>query len=105
MVLITFIVLVLLTISAVSANNVNVNQTEDSLDLLGENQNSIYVDAIFGLDSNNGFSNESSIKTISKAISISGGDDNIYLADGTYSGLENTRLKIGRAHVWTPVTS
>lgn len=95
--LITFIVLVLLTISAVSANNVNVNQTEDSLDLLGENQNSIYVDAIFGLDSNNGFSNESSVKTISKAISISGGDDNIYLADGTYSGLENTRLNITKS--------
>lgn len=65
--------------------------------VLTENPTDIYVDAIVGYDSNDGLAEDSSLKTIKKAITIANDDDNIYLADGKYSDTGNTRLTIDKS--------
>ena len=66
-------------------------------EVLTENPTDIYVDAVVGYDINDGLAEDSSLKTINKAISIANDDDNIYLADGVYSGSKNTRLNIDKS--------
>lgn len=60
-------------------------------------QSSIYVDEVNGNDENNGKSWDSPIKTFNKALEIANDDDTICLADGKYSGLDNTKLSIDKS--------
>lgn len=88
--LVLFIVLMLLSVSSVTAHN---NLTDgDDIGLNGNNE--IYVD-VHGSDSNNG-SQSSPVKTIKKAISISNDNGTIYLSDGEFSG-SDTRLTITKS--------
>ena len=98
------IVMILFTLSAVNASDVDDNQTDVlSLDegnygnVLTETQSSIYVDNINGVDSNNGYSEDSSLKTISSAYSKAKNGDTIYLSDGVYSGSKNTKITIKKS--------
>ncbi|WP_406534741.1 Ig-like domain repeat protein [Methanobrevibacter sp.] len=104
LILIIFIILAVFSLSTVNASNMNVTQADNlSSDnghyesVLSENPTDVYVDSVVGYDSNNGTSQYSSIKTISKALMIANDNDTIYLADGEYSGLKNTRLTIDKS--------
>lgn len=99
-----FIIAIVFTLSTVNAEDINITQADNlSVDngneyILTENPTDIYVDAVVGHDVfNDGLSEDSSLNTISKAISIANDDDNIYLADGVFSGLGNTRLDIDKS--------
>ncbi len=102
--MIIFIITVIFTLSTVSASDMNVTQADNLSvdnegydDVLTDNPTDIYVDAVVGYDTNDGLAEDSSLKTIKKAITIANDDDNIYLADGEYSGLGNTRLTIDKS--------
>ncbi|MBR3140489.1 MAG: Ig-like domain repeat protein, partial [Methanobrevibacter sp.] len=104
-ILIIFIITVIFSLSTVNASDMNITQSNNlSVDndnyenvLTGSPMN-IYVDSVVGYDNiNDGSSKESSLKTIEKAISIANDNDNIYLADGVYTGLKNTRLNIDKS--------
>ena len=58
---------------------------------------SYYVNIEDGDDSNNGTSWSTSLKTFDKALDLAHDDNNIYLSDGVYSGLENTRITINKS--------
>lgn len=73
----------------------NENQMEDNS--LESNMNEIYVDAINGDDSNDGRSLENSVKSFEKALNLSENNYTIHLANGDYSGLENTGLTINKS--------
>ena len=64
---------------------------------LSESSNCIYVDANNGDDSNDGTTFENPVKSFGKALNLSGNNYTIYLADGDYSGLENTGVKINKS--------
>lgn len=104
-IILIFIIAIVFTLSTVNAEDMNITQADNLSvdngnheDILTENPTDIYVDAVVGNDVyNDGLSEDSSLKTISEAISIANDDDNIYLADGVYSGLKNTRLDIGKS--------
>ena len=103
-ILVIFIITAIFTLSAVSASDMDVAQADnlsadnDNYDnVLTDNPTDIYVDAVVGYDTNDGSAEDSSLKTISKAISVADDDDNIYLADGVYKGLKNTRLDIDKS--------
>ena len=99
-----------LTVSVVSASDLN-----ETVDMVCESnqhnqltqitnnshylasQSSIYVDDVNGDDENDGKSWESPIKTFNKALEIANDDDTICLADGKYSGLDNTKLSIDKS--------
>ena len=94
--------MILFTLSTVNASDVD-NQTDilsvdgDYQNILTETQGSIYVDNMNGVDSNNGYSENSPIKTISSAYSKAKNGDTIYLSDGVYSGSKNTKLTIKKS--------
>ena len=73
----------------------NDSQMEDNS--LKSATNNIYVDAINGDDSNDGSSLENSLKSFGKALDLSENNCTIYLANGDYSGLENTGLTINKS--------
>ena len=90
--------------STVNAGDVDDNQTdvlslddEDFGNVLTETQSSIYVDNINGVDSNNGYSEDSSLKTIASAYSKAKNGDTIYLSDGVFSGSKNTKITIKKS--------
>lgn len=89
------------TVSTVNAVDVEDNQTDvlslDDGNVLTETQSSIYVDNINGVDSNNGYSEDSSLKTIAGAYSKAKNGDTIYLSDGVFSGSKNTKLTIKKS--------
>lgn len=99
-----------LTVSVVSASDLNEtadmvcesNQHNQLTQITNNShylasQSSIYVDDVNGDDENDGKSWESPIKTFNKALEIANDDDTICLADGKYSGLDNTKLSIDKS--------
>ena len=62
-----------------------------------DNHNSYYVDNVQGDDENDGKSWNTSVKTFNKALDIVGENDTIYLSDGVYTGLENTKITIDKS--------
>lgn len=80
---------VLLIVSSVSAN--------ENATVLGDDSDTVYVDDINGNDANAGSTNESSLKSISKAVEASHENSTIILNDGTYTGSKNTRITIDKA--------
>ena len=75
-----------------SHENIALNQTDVDLNSYGSN--SYYVDNDGGDDANDGKSWDSSVKTFSKALDLADDEDTVYLADGVYSGLDNTKITI-----------
>jgi hypothetical protein len=80
--------MMLLSLTAVSA-------AENNTVLLSEPD--IYVDDAAGSDLNDGLLNSTPVKSIDKAIKVSGEDSTIHLNDGTYSGDKNTRILIDKS--------
>lgn len=64
---------------------------------LGSETNSIYVDINNGDDLNDGKSLENSVRSFEKALDLSENNYTIYLANGEYSGLENTGITINKS--------
>jgi len=102
--------MLVLSVSAVSASDLNEtagiscdsNQHNQLTQITNNShyaagQSSIYVDDINGDDENDGKSWDSSIKTFNKALEMANDDDTICLADGVYSGLDNTKLNIDKS--------
>lgn len=87
---ILFIILILLSLSSVNAQD---NQTDSDAVGLNEN-NEVYVDT-HGLDSHDGSQN-SPVRTIKKAISLSSDNGTIYLSDGVFNG-PSTKLTITKS--------
>ena len=94
---------IIFSLSAVNASDSDAAQmdnlsivNEDYGDILTKDPANVYVDDVNGKDSNSG-SSDSSLKTINKALSVANDNDNIYLANGEYSGLKNTRLTISKS--------
>lgn len=103
LVFILFISLILLSLSFVSAQDnstdsdivtVHVNSTDS--DVTGVNEdNSIYV-STKGMDFHKG-TPDSPLKTIKRAISLSGDNGTIYLSDGEFSGNLNSKLTVSKS--------
>ena len=105
----TVILCILFLTSAVSA--AEDNSTDDSvlcedcsdLDLNNsevlsvDNTKNIYVDNDNGNDLNDGKSQSSSVKSLSRALSLSDDDACIYVSNGNYNGLKNTELSITKS--------
>ena len=93
----------LISISAVYAgeldeSNGNFNLTELNGDLGNlDNPSQIYVDEANGDDDNDGRSQQSSFKTFNKALDEANDNDTIYVANGVYSGLANTKISITKS--------
>ena len=107
--LIIFIISLIFLTSAVSAYEVNdtdvqtidgdyanleLNDTEHQVSL---DNSIVYVDNDNGDDSNDGKSQQSSVKSFDKAMTIAKNNYSIYLADGEYAGLKNTRITIDKS--------
>ena len=58
---------------------------------------SIYVDVNNGDDINDGKTQDTSVKSFSKAIEIAKNNDTIYLSDGIYEGLDNTKITLDKS--------
>lgn len=58
---------------------------------------SIYVDVNDGDDINDGKSQDSSVKSFSKAIELAKDNDTIYLSDGIYEGSDNTKITFDKS--------
>jgi hypothetical protein len=106
--IILFILCITFLISSVSAEDLdnqdistvdgNYSDLElDSPDVTSVSGNSIYVNDASGDDSNDGKSEASSLKSFQKALEMAGDDDSIYISDGNYSGLKNTRITIDKS--------
>lgn len=104
-----FILVVLFLTSAVSAEDLNGTdftdssddnddlQLNDSEDIFSAGLNAVYVDEYNGDDSNSGSSQSAPVKSFERALSLSGDDSSIYMADGNYAGLKNTRISIAKS--------
>ena len=77
-----------------SSNSESLSSNSDS-DILSAG--SIYVDPVNGNDGNDGHSNSSSVKTLKRALSLASNNDNLYLSNGFFSGLNNTRLNLTKS--------
>ena len=64
---------------------------------LESDTNQVYVDINNGDDSNDGKSVENPVKSFEKALNLSQNNFTIFLADGDYTGLENTGIKINKS--------
>ena len=62
-----------------------------------ESTSQLYVDINNGDDSNDGKSVENPVKSFEKALNLSQNNFTIFLADGDYTGLENTGIKINKS--------
>lgn len=58
---------------------------------------SIYVDVNNGDDINDGKSQDSSVKSFSKAIELAKDNDTIFLSDGIYEGSDNTKITFDKS--------
>lgn len=90
--------------SAVDLNDTQASDIDDASpsqsfqnEVLSGSPSSYYVDNDLGEDVNDGKSWESPVKTFNKALDIAEANDTIYLSDGVYSGLENTKLTIDKS--------
>ena len=104
-----FILLIgLISLSAVAATNsdgaktvslnddINLTQIDDDF-TYSVGTSSIYVDDVNGDDDNDGSSQDSSFKTFQKALDESKDNGTIYIANGVYSGQDNTRISIEKS--------
>ena len=76
------------------------NHTLESIpdqNLTSDSFNSYYVDDASGDDVNDGKSWDAPFKTFNQALDAANDDDIIYLSDGVYSGLENTKITIEKS--------
>ena len=94
-----FILVCLLAISHASANDLGVNET---VELAGEvpisvDADSIYVDDIEGNDLNDGLSQDTSVKSLDRAISLAKENATIHIASGNYQSDGNVRLTIDKS--------
>jgi len=97
--IIIIILCVLFLISSVSANelnNTNLNTYSNNTQLANDNLN-IYVDCDNGDDSNNGNSQTNPVKSFTKALELSQDNYTIYLSDGNYNGLKNTKIILNKS--------
>ena len=85
-----FVILVMLSVSAVSASD---NLTDSGI--VGLDDGPIFVD-VNGNDSGDG-SKDSPVSTIDKAISLSKENGTIYLSDGEFKNSLNNKLTIGKS--------
>ena len=93
----------MISISAVCASDLeesngdfNLTQMEGDSGYLS-NPSPIYVDDVNGDDGNDGSSPQSSFKTFNKALDEAEDNNAIYLANGVYSGLDNTKISITKS--------
>ena len=87
-------------ISAVSANDLDANQTvelTDENDIIEVNENSMYVDDMWGNDLNDGRTEDTSVKSIRTALDYADENDTIYLAPGNYTSYDNTKITIDKS--------
>ncbi|MDO5831895.1 MAG: hypothetical protein Q4Q14_03560 [Methanobrevibacter sp.] len=94
-----FILVCLLAISHASANDLGVNET---VELAGGvpisvDADSIYVDDIEGNDLNDGLSQDTSVKSLVRAISLAKENATIHIASGNYRSEGNTKLVIDKS--------
>ena len=80
-----------------SDGDLSLTANETDLVLSSDNPKVIHVDDVNGDDSNDGMSQESSLKTFEKALDLANDDDSIHLANGNYTGLKNTRITISKS--------
>lgn len=86
--------------SAVTAANFNENSNLTHMEddsSYSASPSAIYVDDVNGDDENDGSSQDSSFKTFHKALDEANDNDTIYLSDGVYSGLDNTKILIEKS--------
>lgn len=67
--------------------------------LLNDINDTIYVSGD-GNDLNNGLAQNSSFKTIDKALNVGNSDKVIYIGEGNYSGKLNTNLSINSSNIY-----
>ena len=79
-----------------SNGNFNLTQPDSDFSNLGS-LSPIYVDDVNGNDDNDGRSQQSSFKTFNKALDEANDNDTIYMANGVYSGLDNTKITITKS--------
>ena len=75
----------------------NFNESQTDCSLTSDSHNSYYVDSNEGDDSNSGLSWNSSLKSFNKALDLAQDNDDIYLSNGVYSDLENTKITIDKS--------
>ena len=93
----------LMSISA--AYSVNLDESNDDFNLTQIEGDSghlsypspIYVDDVNGDDDNDGSSQQSSFKTFNKSLDKAEDNNTIYIANGVYSGLDNTKITIEKS--------
>lgn len=98
--LIIFTLILLLTVTAVNAEDTIVNDTVSEVNdeiVLEANQNTIYVDNFEGNDLNDGSSWDTSVKSFSRALNLSKENDTIYLSSGYYDSKDDTRITIDKS--------
>ena len=101
--IITFIACIIFSISCVNASDVNntdnytAEGVNSDLEPLTDNVHAIYIDDLAGDDANDGSSWQSSVKSLNRALKISQDSGTIYIADGTYSGLDNTAITLSKS--------
>lgn len=98
--LIIFTLILLLTVTAVNAEDTTVNDTVSEINdeiVLEANQNTIYVDNFEGNDLNDGSSWDTSVKSFSRALNLSKENDTIYLSSGYYDSKDDTRITIDKS--------
>ena len=81
--------------------NDNFDESNLKMDNISDNlyseSGNIYVNNDTGDDANDGRSQDSSLKSIDKALNVSKNNDTIHLAGGKYSGLKNTAINIDKS--------
>ena len=94
------------SISSVTAESVNdtdayclnddyaVLEVNNDSEVLSDGVTSIYVDDAMGDDANDGLSTQSSVKSLSRALELAKENGTIYISDGNYNGLDNTKITI-----------
>ena len=96
-----------LILSTACVNAVDINGTDNMGSDFNESgadyvsvpnsHNSYYVDSNEGDDSNDGLSWSSSLKSFNKALDLAHDNDDIYLSNGVYSQLDNTKITISKS--------
>ena len=97
------------SISSITAESVNdtdayclnddyaVLEVNNDSEVLSDGVSSIYVDDAMGDDANDGLSTQSSVKSLSRALELAKENDTIYISDGNYNGLDNTKITISKS--------
>ena len=94
-----FIACILLVIPFASAGELDGNQTMslDDENPLEINDDSIYVDGFEGNDLNDGKSQDTSVKSISRALDLSNNNNTIFISSGNYTSDLNTKITISKS--------